>query len=1211
MAEAWNEKIFKTPPAAPIAIDAYQLASPSLGAIELQSSGSNLPPTVLNRFMPPPRVDVHCHLIEVFDETKRDSDAIRKMYNALLSCGYQTNWKSKIQLKAILDPWIKDACGQRPTTGNNTISFIRFSLSNNTLRAVPYVLGAAMRAPFPFPDLRKHPGYLAPINAIAVPLVLDLSFMALFQDDPELVTGTTEEFAFWFRDVWQSTVQNANRLPNHLNAFFGTKRSVYFSTADEIKIKATLDGTAEIARQSRGALQPFLPIEPRRWCSSVRGNIPNQQFDSIGSYLGAYIYSEKSQADASNSKRGFAGLKFYTRHGWQLSGNNALYGDAIGPELDGVVQEVIDYAEQHDIPITNHHSPGGTPPNGFLIPPKEMVERNQTNVPLPPEYVLDSSSNYAQWLAWIAVAETAYLCEYVERTASPEIWRSILKEKPKMRVNLAHAGSAAAMYAHFYPSNCTLDVELVLNRLLGNTTWNDETIYDFRLSDIEYLLENPLAVQADIFPFVFWSSARLRLHRYCEVIRRRQVPYPPKRFTSNLTQEFGRKWQETLTRETMQCMVDATNQGHDLHSCGDWPPRWDSELSEFIRNCWELSNREFSKLEQHPNWDNWLQNWWSKIFSQANGQKSNWFGAIADLATNHENVYVDFSYATGQRSMLVGLDGQSRSERVIANTAIPTALRWMMSDDKLSRKVMFGSDWFLIEQDLGSADDAWAYFRKCFEVARLDDLAWERFSSLNALEFLNLRNRRDAIKAFVGSGPNRYTAFQSIVSIPEDPSKFVDLLPVVMQKKRSFYGYIEGKEWKYCVGSTEHCSENGRVDAPNIQSSGNEKIILPDGNEVVLNSTGVQSMDDGLLYIGPVTLDLPEPNVEFLSGSVGRGGDNKSTDVKKVQELLAEHLLSPGRFDGQIGDRTTKAIELFQRITFGWEHPDGRVDPGGQTISALSIPATSVKGECVEQVVLDITDECESPVDPGAISIDSTLVRNFLKTLLELWRTVESSREVYSELKSIPQSLEEIESWFRYRIHAKFSVRVIKQRMLLVIETTSSRLIYLRSVLQVSSRWSLKATRNVSWSTAFAGKTKHLTKAVKKNLLFTVATDVMEEFLEEEFSAARFLSTVSYDLAKAVLAALVVEATKLAVAGAIAVGGTAGLVAAAVILVGGAAVVLYLAFADDPVRERVRRNAAPVLDSFVDSLKTDVREIIDTTKWCFANQAQCLLPLYQ
>jgi hypothetical protein len=45
-------------------------------------------------------------------------------------------------------------------------------------------------------------------------------------------------------------------------------------------------------------------------------------------------------------------------------------GDAIGTELDGVVNEVIEYAAQHDIPITNHHSPGGTPPNGFLIPPK-------------------------------------------------------------------------------------------------------------------------------------------------------------------------------------------------------------------------------------------------------------------------------------------------------------------------------------------------------------------------------------------------------------------------------------------------------------------------------------------------------------------------------------------------------------------------------------------------------------------------------------------------------------------------------------------------------------------------------------------------------------------------------------------------------------------------------------------------------------------------
>jgi uncharacterized protein (TIGR02594 family) len=78
----------------------------------------------------------------------------------------------------------------------------------------------------------------------------------------------------------------------------------------------------------------------------------------------------------------------------------------------------------------------------------------------------------------------------------------------------------------------------------------------------------------------------------------------------------------------------------------------------------------------------------------------------------------------------------------------------------------------------------------------------------------------------------------------------------------------------------------------------------------------------------------------LLSGSVGRGGVNRPQDVKAVQELINKHIgrLTPWRplvVDGRIGPLTIGAIEEFQRRIVHLSRPDGRVDPGGQTLRAL------------------------------------------------------------------------------------------------------------------------------------------------------------------------------------------------------------------------------------------------------------------------------------
>lgn len=78
-----------------------------------------------------------------------------------------------------------------------------------------------------------------------------------------------------------------------------------------------------------------------------------------------------------------------------------------------------------------------------------------------------------------------------------------------------------------------------------------------------------------------------------------------------------------------------------------------------------------------------------------------------------------------------------------------------------------------------------------------------------------------------------------------------------------------------------------------------------------------------------------------LSGSVGKGGDNASDDVKQVQQLLRKFVSTPGcedldiKVDGKVGKATEKAIEVFQKRVAGIR-PDGLVERGGKSWKALS-----------------------------------------------------------------------------------------------------------------------------------------------------------------------------------------------------------------------------------------------------------------------------------
>ncbi|MEO8073078.1 MAG: peptidoglycan-binding protein [Acidobacteriota bacterium] len=79
-----------------------------------------------------------------------------------------------------------------------------------------------------------------------------------------------------------------------------------------------------------------------------------------------------------------------------------------------------------------------------------------------------------------------------------------------------------------------------------------------------------------------------------------------------------------------------------------------------------------------------------------------------------------------------------------------------------------------------------------------------------------------------------------------------------------------------------------------------------------------------------------------VSAPVGIGGTNLANDVTTIQDALnrvspAEGGASPTLVvDGICGQKTKDAIQKFQLQQFGWSGADGKINPGGQTITRLN-----------------------------------------------------------------------------------------------------------------------------------------------------------------------------------------------------------------------------------------------------------------------------------
>ncbi len=75
---------------------------------------------------------------------------------------------------------------------------------------------------------------------------------------------------------------------------------------------------------------------------------------------------------------------------------------------------------------------------------------------------------------------------------------------------------------------------------------------------------------------------------------------------------------------------------------------------------------------------------------------------------------------------------------------------------------------------------------------------------------------------------------------------------------------------------------------------------------------------------------------QFLSGSIGRGGQNDPSDLARLAKFCQAEGM-PGGLAGLLQKPSilVQVLERYQRDALGWSNIDGRADPGGKTIKAI------------------------------------------------------------------------------------------------------------------------------------------------------------------------------------------------------------------------------------------------------------------------------------
>lgn len=519
----------------------------------------------------------------------------------------------------------------------DTGRFVEYSLSRE-LRNAPEVLRG-----IPTDDEHVDGG-------AGVPLLLDMGFT------PQRVGFKTQVMRPFAGNL--TTEKKANKaggysarecpeyyLPDHEYIWF--PRGV-------AALERTIDATSAVAMQFPGQFWPFVPFDPRR---------PNA--------LPWVIKAIRT--------RGFVGVKLYSRCGWMPLNNQRIHGRK-GGKLDERLQELYKYCSDNDLPLLNHTSPTGFPPDGYVVFPRAY--ETELNVVTQPEDSLGEDFPPYVWPAErpgssqpnlpepgdrkqcirFGLARAASYCHYIQKTTSPYAWEAVLREHPKLRLCLAHSGGEVAVYCRY--------------RGILDGRFSDEELASLR----KKLHDNPMVAAGKDFAGA--SNKQLRDSLFLRLAASlAYVAHSPESRTdanwAEKTWEFLTVSPQNLAGRYAQRLLDgATSAYTDM--------RRDVEVA----------------IDHDKRWQTWLSRW-RKDYPE------DWTTKIIQMEAQYENVFSDIAYISGEKKKLF-----CALVDLLVDDARGTSKK---QDGKvMKRKHMIGTDWYMTELDGMSSGEFWK--RVCKEM---------------------------------------------------------------------------------------------------------------------------------------------------------------------------------------------------------------------------------------------------------------------------------------------------------------------------------------------------------------------------------------------------------------------------------------------------------------------------------------------------------------
>lgn len=179
-------------------------------------------------------------------------------------------------------------------------------------------------------------------------------------------------------------------------------------------------------------------------------------------------------------------------------------------------------------------------------------------------------------------------------------------------------------------------------------------------------------------------------------------------------------------------------------------------------------------------------------------------------------------------------------------------------------------------------------------------------------------------------------------------------------------------------------SRRGRPDQPHLPVTGlaNQALARRLGREAAAPEVASdKTLDDDFEQIvsdAVLTMAMAAGGVGraiTIAASVGRGGKNLRSDVAAVCARLLVLGFNPG---GNVADLDA-TIERYQREVVGLRRPDGRIDPAGRTLTALSeakrAPAPEPGEAPAQAAPAAAAPVAQAPSGPRAPLADATLER--------------------------------------------------------------------------------------------------------------------------------------------------------------------------------------------------------------------------------------------